>query len=203
MYTILNFFKRKKYLDQLYKAFPDHLREDVKAVFDIFEIDNKFLSSNMGKYTVTDLISNNCTEHIVSGKKIIIPDRVYFNEPSSSKVQTLSITQRQILNCILLTNANGYIRQKYLKDLEIEFGNWVIPYVIMNLGGYVLEILNELDLKIDNNNIKLFSEYVSENNSYWVKTKSRVISYWNEYYRESTPNVKDYVGYKIIQRIES
>ena len=69
---------------------------------------------------------------------------------------------------------------------------------------YVLEIVNDLNTFIDETNIHLFRRFISENSSYASLTKSRMISYWNEYYRfGENKDLTDYIGSRIFERIAS
>jgi len=62
----------------------------------------------------------------------------------------------------------------------------------------ILSVLKKhVDLKVDN-----YVKFVSENTRYWKQTESRMISYWNEYYRPGIPLLKDYIGKKIVDQIK-
>jgi len=46
-------------------------------------------------------------------------------------------------------------------------------------------------------------KFIRDNPKFWMQTESRMISYWNEYYRRPTfPKLKDYIGKQIIDRIK-
>ena len=54
-----------------------------------------------------------------------------------------------------------------------------------------------IDLNIGN-----YVKFINENSRYWKQTESRMISYWNEYYRDNFPLLKDYIGKKIVDEIK-
>ncbi len=47
-----------------------------------------------------------------------------------------------------------------------------------------------------------YAEFRDENLKYWQQMESRMISYWNEYYRSKFPELKEYLGIKIVNRIK-
>jgi hypothetical protein len=78
---------------------------------------------------------------------------------------------------------------------------WSIPFTIQLLGEYVYEIIEVLDSHINKNTLDNYCKFIEENPRYWHKTESRMVSYWNEYYRYKIPKLKDYIGYELVKRI--
>ena len=66
----------------------------------------------------------------------------------------------------------------------------------------MIEIINDLEKHINEKTIKSFINFIRENPNYWRLTKSRIVSYWGEYYKNNS-KLKDYVGYKIIKTLET
>ena len=95
--------------------------------------------------------------------------------------------QKEILYCI-------YIREKYLKELlKLDFDYWAIPFIVKLSDEYIVEILEVIydKLKIRNNDdIKRFC---LENKNIINKSYSRMISYWNEFYRSKEPSFHKYI----------
>ncbi|WP_161888689.1 hypothetical protein [Pontibacter russatus] len=135
-------------------------------------------------------------------ESLVITYRLYFNEPDLEKEETLSDKQKAILNCIYLRHYNGYIRERRLQGLIPTSEYWVIPFTTQLLGEYVYELLEGIDRHVNEQNIDLYQEFILENPNYWQKTASRMISYWNEYYRKRFLMLKQYLGYEIVQRIK-
>lgn len=102
--------------------------------------------------------------------------------------------QKEILYCIYTRGCNGYIREKYLKELlKLDFDYWAIPFIVKLSDEYIVEILEVIydKLKIRNNDdIKRFC---LENKNIINKSYSRMISYWNEFYRSKEPSFHKYI----------
>ena len=112
-----------------------------------------------------------------------IPYRLYFNGPDKKDEAKLTGTQGTILNCIYLRHHDGHLRERRLRQLLDKNDYWVIPFTLQLLGEYVLEILEVLGKHINDKNIRNYQRFTKENPKYWQQTESRMISYWNEYYR--------------------
>ena len=70
---------------------------------------------------------------------------------------------------------------------------WVIPFSFRLLGEYVKDILIDIKIHLENN-IENYLDFISENNVFYNRTRSQMISYWDCYYREECPNLKSYIG---------
>lgn len=195
--------KWKKYSERIKKAFPSELENEVTAVVKILPFENHKVKLNDGKFReVANLIHSDKYEVNLNSKKLIIPYRLYFDEPSESKEEELTEIEKEILNCIYLRHCNGYLREKRLKNLMKSQNEFVIPFTIQLLGEYVFEILENLDKHISGPNLSLYQKFVKENPRYWQITESRVGSYWNAYYRHKSHRFKNYLGYKLIRKIK-
>jgi hypothetical protein len=134
---------------------------------------------------------------------LTIPCRNYFNEPADEKETQLTALQKTILNCIYLRHHNGFVRQRRLEQLINRDDYFVIPYTFQLLGEYVVEILEVLEAHVNSTTITNYVKFINENKKYWQQTESRMISYWNAYYRQRFPKLKDYVGKQIIDSIKA
>jgi hypothetical protein len=192
-----------EYGNRILAAFPEKLRTDVEAVISIlpFEIDAiKLVDGKM--HQLDNLIHPSTYRIELDNEQLIIPYRLYFNEPDIAKENTLTDIQKTILNCIYLRHHDGYLRQRRLEELIDKTEPWIIPFTLQLLGEYVLEILQVLDKHINTITIGNYFRIVKENQEYWQKTESRMISYWNEYYRFQFPKLKYYPGRLIADRIK-
>ena len=77
-----------------------------------------------------------------------------------------------------------------------------ISFIVQLIGEYIYELLPIIDKKINKNTLNLYIEFKNKNPKYWQQTESRVISYWNVYYRNKFPKLNEYLGIKIIERIK-
>lgn len=204
---MLKIFRNKELnrYDKLIKsAFPSVLSKDVETVISILPLKDKHVILCDGQtHKVEDLIHENFQKVKLDNENLEINYRLYFNEPSIDLEKELTAIQRCILNCIFLRHHNGYIRQKRLENLNGSKEYFVTPFVFQLLGEYVIEIVEVIDKQNNNIWLKNFAKFVNENPKYWIQTESRMISYWNEYYRRpKIPNLKDYVGYKVVKKIK-
>jgi hypothetical protein len=193
----------KEYEDRIVKAFPIALQADVREVVRILPFEENKVKLNDGQiHQVDNLI--HLSELIVrlEGENLLIPYRIYVNEPTLRCESTLTDRQKAILNCIFLRHHNGYLREQRLKQLANVYEYWVIPFKNQLLGEYVYEILQVLDTHITGPTLCLYVKFIRENPQYWQLTESRMISYWNEYYRWRFPFLKEYIGHHIVARIK-
>jgi hypothetical protein len=201
-----NWFKKenyKDYRDRLLNAFPLTLKDDVAVVLDILPFDVNEVTLCGGQiHKVDNLISTNSLTVQLDTKPLTIPYRLYFNEPDKAKESKLTGTQKTILNCIYLRHHDGYLRQRRLEQLVDKNEYWVTPFTLQLLGEYVFEILVVLDKHLTDNHIDNYDRFINENPKYWQQTESRMISYWNEYYRRQFPKLKDYLGRQMADRIK-
>lgn len=174
---------------KILNAFPTGIKQDVEIVVD-FLLDKNF-----------DIHPAVEQEIILDGQKLIIPGRVYFDEPLDTTGNTLTVMQQTILNCIYLRHHNGFVRQKRLEKLIDKADYFVTPFVFQLLGEYVIEILFLVDTLITDQTIDHYIKFITENQRYWQQTESRMISYWNEYYRRPKfRRLNDYIGKQIVER---
>ena len=177
-------------LETLIKSFPIELKEDVEIVVDFL---------NAKKLRINKYVEK---EIFIKKESIFIPGRIYTAENLKINEINLSEKQQTILNCLYLTHNDGYLRQQKLELLKDKYDDFVIPFKIKILGEYVIEIINDLEKHINEKTIKSFINFIRENPNYWRLTKSRIVSYWGEYYKNNS-KLKDYVGYKIIKTLET
>ncbi len=203
---MINWFKKENYTeykDRLHNAFPKTLKSDVEAVLNIlpFEVNNVKLTGGQF-YNVDNLIHPSTLTFQLENEVLTIPYRLYFNEPESEKEIKLTDIQKTILHCIFLRHHDGFLRQRRLEKLIDKNEYWVTPFTIQLLGEYVYEILQVLDKHINDKTIDNYERFARGNSKYWQQTESRMISYWNEYYRRQFPKLYDYLGLQIVDRIK-
>jgi len=190
---VQNIFKQNQTnMSSICDSFPKELEEDVLAVLKI--IPPKMPSD-------PDIVlSVNKNEYRLSCEIVSIPYRIYVIEPLDKEISQLTDIQKLILYCIYTRNSNGYLREKYIKKiLTSPFEEWCIPFIVKLCDEYVIEILYAIydSLKIRNNDdIKSFC---IENKSLVCKSYSRMVSYWNEYYRAENYDIRKYIGRKLFR----
>lgn len=177
---------------ELLKAFPTNLEDDVLLV--------------LGQIKPTNTLEfSYCFEVNIRGKLLIIPERIYYNELSQSQVYSLTEQQQIILACLFTRHHNGFVREENLRKiihLSKQY-TWIIPYLIRLTGEYVIEILQVIKSNLEEINKEEIIEFIVDNPKFYNTIESRVLSYWNCYYRNKYPSKEDYIGYKIIQYFRS
>lgn len=197
--------------ETILNAFPAALRKDVEKVIEIIPVEQKVLHADGNFYQMSSLIDSNEQIIFLDKELLRIPNRIYINEPNQDNEKLLTTLQKTILNCIYLRHENGFVRQRRLELLHGKTDYFVVAFIFQLLGEYVIEILEVIDKLIDEKNIGLYARFIDENPKLWQKTESRVISYWNAYYRrpqypEYLPpkyaSRNEYIGQKIVDRLK-
>ena len=175
-----------------YNAFPESLRADIDIV--LKQLPNKTMGN------VSGATSDNVIPYKLDDCIIEIPYRMYLIETKDTVYDKLSQVQKQILCCIYTRSCNGFIRDKYVqKLLDMPLEQWAMPYIVKLCDEYVVEILETIynNLKDrDNTDIQRFCLANKESIS---KSYSRMVSYWNEYYREQVWSIDKYIGRSLFR----
>jgi hypothetical protein len=159
--------------EKIIQAFPSYLKEIVLSL--------------VGKVDLQGDIHSKEFDVILNNERLTIPSRIYFEEPKEWRLWRLNKTELLILNCLFTRHHNGFIRQKRLKEILLSDEYWVIPFVMQLLGEYVQEILVTIEDNLSEKLGENFNRFINENPKYFETTKSRIISYWDCYYRTSFP----------------
>lgn len=171
---------------QIHSAFPSHLHP---------EVDN--LSARL------DLTSTPVPTHFLSvrvGNEILeIPYRIYLNEANLSKAEGLVAIQSKILFCMCTRHHDGRIREQSLRRIILSKNDWVAPYVFLLSGEYIREILDLILQNLNELDINIYREFVSANPDLYKKTRQRMVSYWNCYYRHEYPDPGEYAGFRLFK----
>jgi hypothetical protein len=173
-------------MNEITQVFPKYLQDDVLSLLS---------KTNLkGIWENTETLSI-----IIQNENIHIPYRVYFDEPNENN---LTIDESLLLNCLLTRHHNGFVRQKALERIILSDDLLVVPFVVQLLGEYVVEILEIIEKNLREKLVGSTALFILENEDYFKLTRCRVISYWNCYYRSKFPLPYDYVGFKILKRLE-
>lgn len=184
--SITNYQLQKRILPELFRlsnAFPKRLRKEW------IELSKKLLVDDIK-------ISNQVTPYKLNYESIEIPYRIELKEMNMTGFSSL---QKQMLYCIYTRNNNGYIREKYIKKLlEMELPEWDYPFLLQISEDYVIEILDSVYDLLKNKEDKDLKAFVLENKEVCSKSYLKMISYWNQFYKEKT-SFHSYVGRKLFR----
>lgn len=175
-----------------YEAFPKELNNDLKVVL------NTIPKETYNHVTIG--CSENMIEYRIHYSCIKFPYRIYFIDIDSKKLNDLTNIQKEILFCIYTRSSNGYVREKYLKELlQIHFDEWAIPFIVKLCDEYVIEILELIYNQLKERDNSDIQNFCLENKITIYKSYSKMISYWNEFYRHKENHFHRYVGRKLFR----
>ena len=182
--------KKNRFFSQLAKAFPKEYAADVEAVCHALTVTSKAYGGA--------LYSNEATDwKLTTGERITIPYRVYV----SDRLAILNrLTERQTLiyHCIFSRSYDGYVREKHIQALlDLDTPEWAMPFVIKICDEYVKEILETVYQKLQGKNCEGYKSLCRLNFDYIQRGHTRMISYWNEFYRWDCYRYSDYIGKKL------
>ncbi|MCP4536280.1 MAG: hypothetical protein GY832_03965 [Chloroflexi bacterium] len=140
---------------------------------------------------------------MVEGESLEIPSRGYWAKTNLQVVRNFPSLEAEIARCLYTRHHDGYVRERCLRDIIVSNNSWIPAYVTRLLGEYVVEILLVIEQHLDKIDPGVYKGFLSANPEFYEKTKHRVISYWNCYYRQQWPRRDDYVGFRIIQAFDS
>lgn len=173
-------------------GFPETLAEDVAKVVAIMPI------KTYGN--ISRCVSENEVEYALNGKLVKFPYRIYFNEVDYNELKKLNKEQRMILNCIYSRSCDGFVREKHIRELiSTEYSEWTIPYIVKACDEYVVEVVEVVYENLKDKDTEEIKRFCNENREVFCKSYSRMVSYWNEFYRGRCYNFRNYVGRKLFR----
>ncbi|RQX12383.1 hypothetical protein DDE19_28305 [Micromonospora ureilytica] len=147
---------------------------------------------------------------LVEGEPVLIPSRIYSDEPSVAAEAALSVTQRAVLDCLYTRHHDGRVRQRRLERVVGVIQPWVAPFVVQLVGEYVDEILLVIErvltpeLVVPHSPVAaVYGRCAAENQAFMALTGQRVVSYWNCYHRRRYPALNDYPGHAVLAALRA
>ena len=160
------------------EGFPKELRDHVQLVATA-------ISKKTYNNVKIDQSEQTCNRILTTSEKITFPYRIYYADNYDDFACKFSPLQKMIYNCIFSRSCNGFVREKHIASiLSVPFPTWAIPYIIKICEEYVVEILETVYQYLngmDTEDIKLSCRI---NAKPFLCGHDRMISYWNEYYRQ-------------------
>lgn len=189
------------YIEKLSNRFPIYLSEDVKIIESTLDLSSKHKSYEPFKI-------------IFEKNSLSIPARIYTDEGQLGKLKKLSPIQKEMVFCFFSRHHDGFVREKCLKEFVTSNNSFTVPYILQLLGEYVIEIIEVIYQNREKLNKANLVAYISENPDHYEKTRQRVYSYWDCYYRRAYPKYRrdvaprgesyfDYPGIKMVKYINT
>jgi hypothetical protein len=127
--------------------------------------------------------------------EVMVPSRIYYEEPAPSVWAGLNAQERLVLACIYTRHDNGFVREKYLREvLKSELPEWTLPFIVLISGEYVIEITRLLYNTLRGRDNATLKAFCAKNPHATRLAFARMASYWNLYHRHTYPNFRQYVG---------
>ncbi|MGW2639445.1 hypothetical protein [Streptomyces sp. NPDC001348] len=183
--------ERSNAADVLLAAFPNRLAGDVQRVLAV--VPDARLAP-MRPFEVE-----------VQGETVVIPSRIYNEEPSVGSERLLTGTRQVILHCLYSRHSDGRVRQRHLEYVLESTQPWVAPFVVQLAGEYVLEILDVIRQGLAGLAVpgsaqrRLYGEFITRNPVFFARTERRVVSYWSCSYRWKYPVFGEYPGGALME----
>lgn len=80
---------------------------------------------------------------------------------------------------------------------------WVAPFVVMLLGEYVIEIVEDIRDALPSLDQSVYANLLRENRQTVQKLRARATSYWYAYHRQQYPQKRDYPGLQALHELET
>lgn len=136
----------------------------------------------------------------VMGQTIAVPRRLHFIGLAAGSG---ALDQLNPASCCLVTRAtDGHLRQHALRSVIDHQSSWVAPFVLMLLGEYVIEIVEDIRDALPDLDRSVYSNFVRENRETVQRLRARAISYWDAYHRQRYPQKRDYPGLQALHQME-
>lgn len=175
-----------------YDAFPKELYNDLQEVLKIIPKET-YNNVSIG-------CSENIVEYCLNNVIIKMPYRMYFTDIELAKIENLTNIQKEIFYCIYTRSCDGFVREKYLRELlKLNIDYWAIPFIVKLSDEYIVEILEVIYDKLKTRNNDDIKQFCLENKRIINKSYLRMISYWNEFYRSKEPYFHKYIGRKLFR----
>tara|TARA_B110001454_G_scaffold106457_1_gene100166 strand:+ start:633 stop:1196 length:564 start_codon:yes stop_codon:yes gene_type:complete len=139
----------------------------------------------------------------IENEELNIPFRVYSEQLSDSQIGNLTYEQRRIYWCIYSRHHNGHVREKCLRKLIEIPSAYSAPFVLQLLGEYVVEIGMIMLQSVQSQRPEVYRDFLKANPEFLKLLRSRIASYWNEYYRNKYPDIKKYPPYEALVNLSS
>ena len=171
------------------------------------------MATPSGLFSPSSITCTNSGRHPVGlavlGDLVDIPSRYYGDPLGPSEVSTtLSARQWTVLACMFTRHHNGFVRQRWARQLTPTAEPWVVPFVLQLLGEYVIEIIVDLQRGLEELDdpcsaaATVYREVLLENPGFLQLTRQRVGSYWDCYYKGQYLDPKHYPAHQLLLRFE-
>ena len=144
------------------------------------------------------LVATNPFSVVCDGESLLIPQRIYGPPISDNQFASLCFIEQLIAACWFTRHHDGHVRERFLRHLQNYRASWVIAYVVVLCGEYVIELLQYIWERRELFDAVVLGRWLNGNEEFYSKTRARITSYWDCYYRSSCAQFDGYVGRRLI-----
>lgn len=137
----------------------------------------------------------------INGSPVRIPMRIYLPELYTQELGSMTESQKLIWFAIGTRHNDGIWRERSVLELLGASRYWSVPFIIQLVGEYVSPIIKTIRDHIARIDLGMCARFKEENQKFVFLTEQRVVSYWNEYYRQDYPVLSDYPGVDVMRRL--
>jgi hypothetical protein len=138
---------------------------------------------------------------LVLGSPIQIPKRIHFLGRNEARLRP-GTDPWLAARCLCTRSTDGYERQASLRRILSASEPWVIPFVVLLAGEYVVEIAQDIFDALSILDRNAYTSFVRENRPVIRLLRSKASSYWNCYYRDIYPDRRFYPGLAFLHQLE-
>ena len=140
-------------------------------------------------------------EAVVDGERVVVPYRIYADEPPPEAWASLQPIEQTMLHCLYTRHDDGRVRQRHLAQIVTRTEPWIAPFVVHLVGEYVVEIVELIRRSLTD--LSGYGRFAAANPDLIALTYQRAASYWDCYHRRRYPDLKSYPGIVVITAIRS
>jgi hypothetical protein len=137
----------------------------------------------------------------IGGQDVYIRERLYF--VCAGRVLKNHDDVTLAARCLLTRSTDGHLRQRGLISIIKFRENWVIPFVILLVSDYVVEIVSEILPVLPELDHPAYADFVRRNRPAIRVLRAKATSYWNAYYRHIYPTPSSYPGLAALHQLET
>jgi hypothetical protein len=104
---------------------------------------------------------------------------------------------------LLTRSTDGFLRQRSARVILSLNESWSIAFVVLLLGEYVVEILDDIYAALPDLDASAYASFVRQNRDVMRTMRTRATSYWNAYYRHTYSSRKSYPAIAVLNQLDA
>lgn len=147
---------------------------------------------------------------LLEGHELSIPYRMYNDVIWPAAIpEVLSPSQRTVLGCMYTRHHDGGVRQRWLREIIASDEDFVVPFVILLAGEYVVEIITDVCKTLGSEledprseTARRYGRFLASNPGFHFLIRQRVASYWDCYHRRRYLSPQHYPGHVLLADLD-